>query len=102
MDQQRHAHQGLDSLVKQNRVQHIAVINVVQDDRPPAGGDTAGETLPDRDPHALPDLLLQAAGRSSYQLTPRAVQQQHRYCVGVQDLLHPRQQLSERRSSALR
>jgi hypothetical protein len=96
MNQQRHAHQGLDSLVQQNRVQHVAVIDVVQDDRPPPGGDPASETLADRDPHALPDLLFQTAGRGGDKLTPRAVQQQHRHHVGVQDLLDARQQLGEK------
>jgi hypothetical protein len=96
MDQQRHAQQRLDAFVQQNRVQHIAVIDVVQDDRLPPGGDTAGETPADRDPHALPDFLLQTAGRGGDELLPRAVQQQHRHGVGVQDLLHPHQQLGEK------
>ena len=96
MDQQRHAHQGLNSFFQQNRVEHIGVINVVQDDRPPLGGDTASETPADRDPHALPDFLLQAAGCRRDQLTPRAVQQQHRHGVSVQNLFHPAQQLGEK------
>ena len=96
MDQQRHAHQGLNSFVQQNRVEHIGLIHVVQDDRPPLGRDTPSETPANRDPHALPDFLLQAAGCRRDQLTPRAVQQQHRYGVSVQNLLHPAQQLGEK------
>jgi hypothetical protein len=96
MNEQRHAHQGLDSFVQQNRVEHTGLIDVVQDDRPPLGGDTASETPADRDPDALPDFLLQAAGCGRDQLTPRAVQQQQRHGVGVQDLPHPAQQLGEK------
>jgi len=51
-------------------------------------------------PHALPDLFLQAAGRGGDKLTARAGQQQHRHRIGVQDLLDPRQQLSEKVISA--
>ena len=96
MDEQRHAHQGLDSLFQQNRVEHIAVMNVVQDDRPPLGGDPASETPANRDPDALPDFLLQAAGYGGDELTPGAVQQQHRHSVGVQNLLDPVQQRGEK------
>ena len=96
MDEQRHAHQGPDSLLQQNRVEHIAVIDVVQDDRPPLGRDPASETPANGDPDALPDFLLQTAGCGRDELTPRAVQQQHRHSVGVQDLLNPAQQRGEK------
>jgi hypothetical protein len=69
---------------------------MVQDDRAPLGGDPASETPADRDPHALPDFLLQAAGCRRDQLTPGAVQQQHRHSVDVQDLLDPVQQRGEK------
>ena len=72
------------------------MIDVIQDDRPPLGGDAARETPADRDPDALADFLLQAAGRGGDQLTARVVQQQHRGGIGIQDLLHPAQQRGEK------
>ena len=46
--------------------------------------------------HSRPD----GGHRGGDKLTPRAVQQQHRHSVGVEDLLHPRQQLGEKIISA--
>jgi len=50
----------------------------------------------DRDPDTLADFLLQAAGYGGDELTPGAVQQQHRHSVGVQNLLDPVQQRGEK------
>jgi hypothetical protein len=96
MDQQRDACQRPDALLQKERVEHSAVIDVIQDDRPPLGGDAARETPADRNPDALADFLLQAAGRGGDQLTARTVQQQHRGRIGIQDLPHPAQQRSEK------
>jgi hypothetical protein len=100
MDQQRHAHQRPDALVQQQRVEHDAGFDPIQDDRSPLGGDAARETPADRDPDALADFLLQAAGRSGDQLTARAVQQQHRGSIGIQDRPHPVQQRGKKLISA--
>ena len=75
LHQQRHAHQRPDALREQQRVEHSAVIDPVQDDRAPLGGDASRETPANRDPDTLTDFLLQAAGRSGDQLTARTVQQ---------------------------
>ena len=95
MDEQRDARERPDALVQKDRVEHIAVIDVIQDDRLPLGGDAARETPADRDPDALADFLLQAAGRGGDQLATRAVQQQHRGGIGIQDLPDPAQQRGE-------
>ena len=58
----------------------------------------ARETLANRNPDALADFLLQllqAAGRGGNQLAARAVQQQHRGGIGIQDLPDPAQQRGE-------
>jgi hypothetical protein len=62
----------------------------------PLGGDTASEAPANGDPDALPDFLLQPAGCGRDELTPRAVQQQHRHSIGVQDLHDPTQQRGEK------
>jgi hypothetical protein len=96
LDEQRDARERPDALVQKERVEHSAVIDVIQDDRPPLGGDAARETLADRNPDALADFLLQAASRSGDQLTARTVQQQHRGGIGIQDLPDPSQQRCEK------
>src|SRR5690348_2762154 len=95
MDQQRDARQRPDALFVQDRVEHVAVIDVIQDDRPPPGGDAARETPADRDLDALADFPRQAAGRGGDQLAARAVRQQHRGGIGIQDLPYPAQQRGE-------
>jgi hypothetical protein len=90
-----HAEQGADALFQQDRVQHMAVVDLVQDDRPLIGGDAAGEARADRDPDALGDLFLKTAGRGGDQLTSRAVKQQHRGGIGIHRLPHPAQQRGE-------
>jgi hypothetical protein len=92
MDEQRNARQRPDALLQQQRVQHAAVIGVIQDDRPPLGGDATREPPANWNPDALADFLLQAAGRGGNQLAARVVQQQHRRGIGIQDLLDPAQQ----------
>jgi hypothetical protein len=96
MDEQRDARQRLDALLPEDRVEHVSVIDPIQDDRLPLGGDAARETPADRNQDTLADLLLQAAGRRGDQLATRAVQQQHRGSIGVQDLPHPVQQRGEK------
>jgi hypothetical protein len=92
MDEQRNARQRPDALLQQQRVQHAAVIGVIQDDRPPLGGDATREPPANWNPDALADFLLQAAGRGGNQLAARIVQQQHRRGIGIQDLPDPAQQ----------
>jgi hypothetical protein len=94
---QRHTHQGTDSLRPQDRVQHRRVIDVIEDHRPVLGGDTPGKAPAHRDPHALAHLLLQADRSGGDQLPRRKVQQQHRGRVGPQDCLGALQQLSQQR-----
>jgi hypothetical protein len=58
MGEQRDARERPDALVQEDRVDHVVVIDVIQDDRLPPGGDAARETPADRDPDALADFLL--------------------------------------------
>jgi len=74
---------------------------VIQDDRPPLAGDAARETLAHGNPDTLADFLLQAAGRGGKQLAARAVQEQNRGGIGIQDL-PDRSSSVVRRSSASR
>ena len=92
---QRHAHQGADPLGPQDRVQHRAVVDVVEDHRLVSGGDPPGKAPAHRDPHALAYLLLQPCGRRGDQFSGREVQQQDRGGVGPQDGPGALQQLGE-------
>src|SRR5487761_1191461 len=94
-DEQRHSEQGADTAVYQQRIPHTAVVDPVQDDRPTGGGDTAGEARPDRDTHALPDLLLDSARRGCDQLACRRIDQQDGGGVGPQNRFHPVEQGGE-------
>jgi hypothetical protein len=69
VDQQRHADQGPDPFLQQDRIEHVSVINMIKDHRPHLCGDAAGEALADRDTDTLPDLLLQATRGRGDQLT---------------------------------
>ena len=100
VDHQRHAYQRPDAPLQQQRVHHQAVLDPLQDDRPPLGSDAASETPADRNPDSLDDFLLQAAGRRGDQLTARTVQQQHRGSIGIQDRPHPVEQRNEKLISA--
>jgi anti-anti-sigma factor len=96
-DQQRHAEQGLDTPVDQERVPHRGVINCGEDDRLAELRDAAGEAGAERDPHALPDLFLDAARSGRHQLPGRAVEQQHGRGVRLEHLLHALDQGLEQR-----
>jgi hypothetical protein len=71
------------------------VIDPVQDHRLVLGRDLPGEPAAHRDPHPLPDLLLQPCRRRRDQLPGRKVQQQHRSRISPQDLPGPVQQLRQ-------
>ena len=58
-EDERHTGHALDALLAQDRVQHVGVVDVVEHDRSPLGGDPAREPAADRDPHALLDLFLE-------------------------------------------
>jgi hypothetical protein len=88
----RHSHQGPDALLEQDRIEYRRVINAVQNDRLALSRDPAGKTAPDRDPHALPDLFLQACGGGSDQLARLAIQEQDGCRIGAKDLSGPLQQ----------
>ena len=69
-----------------------ACVDVVEDDRPLAGGDAAGEAAADRDPHAGLDLFLDPDRRASDELVGLLVEQQDGAGVGAEDVADPRQQ----------
>ena len=94
-DKQRHAEHRLDPLLAQDRVEHVRVVDVVEDHRRSAGRDPTGEAAPDRDPHTLLDLLLDPHRRPRYELFAVLVQQQHRARVRVEDVADARQQDGE-------
>jgi hypothetical protein len=62
-DEQRDPEQRADTLLPQDRVEHIRVIDLFDEHRLLLGGDAPGEPAPERNAHSLPHLLLNASGR---------------------------------------
>ncbi len=91
--EQRHAEEGTDPLLEQDRVQDGAVIDLVEGDRLPLGGDATGEPFAHGDADAAFHLLLDALGGPGHELVPRLVQQEDGGRVDVEDLADPFEQL---------
>ncbi len=63
--EQRDAEHRLDPFPAQDRVEHVRVVDVVDDHGLLQGGDATGEPASDRDAHADLDLLLDPDGRAT-------------------------------------
>ena len=94
-DEQRHAEQRLDPLLAQDRVEHVRVIDVVENHRCPASRHPTGEAAPDRDPHTSLHLLFDPHRRARDELVRLLVQQQHRARVHPEQLPRPQEQRRE-------
>ena len=94
---ERHAEERLDPLLAQDRVQHVGVVDVLDHDRRPLGGDAAGEAAADRDANAGLDLLLDPLRRTRDQLAGRLVEHEEGGGVGLEDVADAEEQLIEER-----
>ena len=94
-DEQRYAEQRLDPLLAQNRVEHVRVVDVVEDHRLPLGRDPAGEAAADRNADAALYLLLESHRRPGHELVRLLVEQQHRARVDVEQLPHSEEEGGE-------
>src|SRR6266545_1844999 len=92
---QRDPEQGLDAFLAQDRVQHLCVVHVGDHDRRPLRRDAAGEALPDGDPHALLDLLLESFRGPGDELSTRLVEQEDGARVCLEGIADTTQQLVE-------
>ena len=93
--QQRHAEHRLDALLAQDRVEHVGVVDVLEDHRTPVRCDAARETAADRDADPLFDLFLDPDRRSRVELVRLLVQQQDGARVDLENLAHPNKQRRE-------
>jgi hypothetical protein len=91
----RDAAERLDPLLPQQRVEDVGVVDVVEDDRPPVGGDSAREALPERNADAALDLLLDADGGAGDELALPRVEQQDRARVRRQEIVDSLEQRAE-------
>ncbi len=96
-DRERHAEQGLDPLLAQERVVHVGVIDVREADRPALCCDSAGEAPAERDPNALLDLFLDADGSTGEEVPPLGVDQEHRARVDAENRADPVEKLVQKR-----
>jgi hypothetical protein len=85
-DEQRHAEHRLDSLRVQNRIEHVGVIEVIEDYRPLVGGDAARKAEADGDADALLDLLFDPDRCTRYELMRVLVEQQDSAGVDTKNL----------------
>ena len=85
----------LDALLAKDRVEDVGVVDVVDHHRALLRRDSACEPAPDRDPHALLDLLLESPGRARHELVRALVKQQDGAGIGRQDVAHTGQELVE-------
>ena len=77
-DEQRRAQERLDPLLPQDRVEHVGVIDVLDDDRSPLGGDLPREAEPYGDARPALDGLLEPARSPRHELVRRLVEQEER------------------------
>ncbi len=89
VEQERHAEHRLDALLAQDRIEDVGVVDVVEHHGLAVGGDPAGEAAPDRDAHALLDLLLDPDRRARHQLLGLLVVEQHGARVDLEDVASP-------------
>ncbi len=94
-DEQRDADHRRDPLLAQNRVEHIRVIDVVEDHRLLARRHAAGKTAADRDADTSCDLLLDPDGCARDKLLRRLVEQQDRARVDGEQVAGAEQQRVE-------
>lgn len=71
------------------------MIDVVDDDGPLVRRDSASETLPDRDPRSLANLLLQTPRGRGHQILRGRVEQEHGRRVDTEQLPYPVEQLGQ-------
>jgi hypothetical protein len=81
---QRSTHQRSDALGKQDRVDHLRVVYLIEDHRSTLSRDPPGKASSDVDPDPLLNLLLKSARGRRDQLTGRMIEQQDRRSVGLQ------------------
>ena len=75
-DEQWRAQQRLDALLAQDGVEHVRVVDVLNDHDVACSRDTSGEAFAERDPRAALDLLLEAFGGTGDELAALLVEHQ--------------------------
>ena len=85
-NEQRYTEHRFDPLLAQNRVEHIGVIDVLEDHRLPVRRDAARETTSDRDPDAALDLFLDPDCGPRDELVRLLIQQQESARIDPEDL----------------
>jgi hypothetical protein len=91
-DEQRRPEHRLDPLLAQDRVEHVGMIDVVEDHRLLERGNAPGEAPADGDPHARLHLLLDADRRPRDQLVRQLVEKQHGAGIDAEQLACAKQE----------
>ncbi len=95
LDHQRHPDHRLHPPALEDGVADVGFVDVGDDDRLGLGGHPAREAVAHRDPHALADVVPDAARGGGDQVAGHRVEQQHGRRVDVEDLADAVQQLDE-------
>ena len=94
-DEQRRAQKRLDPLLPQDRVEHVGVIDILDDDRSPFGGDLPCKAEPHGDARPALDGLLEPARSPRHELVGLLVEQKERCSVALQRVADANKQLVE-------
>ena len=73
---QRHAEQCFNAFLEQDRIEHVLVVDMGEEDRSALRGDATGEAAADGDAHALLDLFFDSDGGPRDELVARFVEEQ--------------------------
>jgi hypothetical protein len=95
--EQRDAEHRFDAFRAQERVQHVRVVDVIEDDGPPVCGHASRKPAAERDANALLDLFFDPHRRPSNQLIRRRVEQQHRARVDAERLARAQEERRQER-----
>ena len=93
---QWHAEHRPDALLPEDRVDHRRRPDVVEHDRRPRRRDPPGEAGPDRHPHPLLDLLLEAPRRPRHEVGAPTVEEQDGGHVGADPVADVVEEVVER------
>jgi hypothetical protein len=94
-DEQRRSEQRLDALFPKDRIEHVGVVDVRNEDDIARCRHASRESLPERDAGAALDLFLQAFGGSCNELVVVGVEHQQGRRVGVERVANTLEQLVE-------
>jgi hypothetical protein len=94
--QQRNPEQGADPMLRKDRIEHVCLIDPLNDHRLLLCCDATGEPLAHRDADALTDRCFDPPGSGNDKLLGEGINQQHGGCFDPKELPYPVEQLDQK------